>query len=272
MIFINETKIKVEQFPNGELRIPSLNGILLVGAQNTIRMYYESDTDLMALWFIKKHSLHIQVLEIMYMPYSRMDRTQNNSVFTLKYVADFINTLNFHVVKVLGAHSDVTPALLNNCKQYDVIDQLVRKAEQYFGEQQDFVYVYPDAGAAKRYSTEKHIDTIICNKKRDFATGKISSLQMSGDTLKKHKYAIIIDDLCSYGGTFDMTAIALCNSYADIRIALVVTHCEKSIEKGNLLKEDSKIEKIFTTRSMGEVVHEKISYYNELNEGDIFND
>ena len=59
-------------------------------------------------------------LIIPYMPYSRMDRTEGHTVFTLKYFANIINGLGFNKITVCEPHSDVTPALLNG--MVEVVD------------------------------------------------------------------------------------------------------------------------------------------------------
>ena len=48
-----------------------------------------------------------------YIPYSRMDRKEENRLFTLKSVAKFINELNFKKVIVWEPHSNVSTALFD---------------------------------------------------------------------------------------------------------------------------------------------------------------
>ena len=64
----------------------------------------------------------------------------------------------------------------------------------------------------------------------------------------KDRNILIIDDICSKGGTFTHTAKALKAAGAD-EIYLYVTHCEPTIYKGSVLT-DGLIEKVFTTNSI----------------------
>jgi ribose-phosphate pyrophosphokinase len=122
---------------------------------NTIKFQYETDADLIELMFVKKYidTRNSGVdLVITYMPYSRMDRVENESAFTLKYVAEFINELNFDHVTVIEPHSDVTPALFNNCESKFVSVEMFNKVidEIGFNKECDYVY-FPDATSHKRY-------------------------------------------------------------------------------------------------------------------------
>jgi ribose-phosphate pyrophosphokinase len=55
-------------------------------------------------------------LFIPYMPYARQDRVMvAGEPFSLKVVADMINSCGFNKVIVFDPHSDVSIALLNNC-------------------------------------------------------------------------------------------------------------------------------------------------------------
>ena len=72
------------------------------------------------------------------------------------------------------------------------------------------------------------------------------------------KDILIIDDICSRGGTFYHSAKVLKEAGA-ANIYLYVTHCENTIHEGELLKEDSLIERIYTTDSLLTKTHEKIT-------------
>ena len=72
------------------------------------------------------------------------------------------------------------------------------------------------------------------------------------------KNILIIDDICSKGGTFYHSAKRLKEAGA-ANIYLYVTHCENTIYEGELLKEDSLIKHIFTTNSLLTAPNEKIT-------------
>ena len=138
-----------------------------------------------------------------YVPNARYDRTKNsNEIFTLKYFCEFINSLKFDRVYIEDPHSNVTLALLNNTINTKYIASL-----QYEIDVPDVV-IFPDEGALKRYSNEIHsyfesdIKIAYGMKNRDWETGKIKGLELYGDKIEENDYVLIIDDICSYGGTF----------------------------------------------------------------------
>jgi len=253
VIILNGKKIDFDQFPNGETYIVD-NIQSLVMQNNKMILKYENDNDLIRLMFVKKHLDHMNAscsLTIPYMPYSRQDRTEGHSVFTLKYVCEFINSLDFTDVVVNEPHSDVTTALLHHCTTtYPTVD-LLRKAidEAHFDQETDYLF-YPDAGAQKRYSSKNPgYKEMVGFKKRDFATGRIESLHIVGaDSLSGSK-VIIVDDLCSRGGTFILSAERL-KAMGASDIYLVVAHCEETIFNGDIPSSPHLITKVFTTDSI----------------------
>ena len=259
MIRVNNQEIVFEIFPNGETRIPLKSLLHKDNKMVTIDWKYESDADLMKLFFIKKeldnYSIRIDLL-IRYMPYSRMDRGEGLYAFTLKHTSDFINSLEFNSVTVLDPHSEVTPALLNRCISKYPLANYIRT--HYCGG--DFVFYYPDSGALKKYSKmfEGLGEYAYGVKTRDFATGKIDRLDIVGDV--SGKQVIMIDDLCVYGGTFIKGATKLKEMGAK-EITLIVTHCEKNIFSGEI-PASSLIDQVFTTDSIIEKSEGKVTVFN----------
>jgi ribose-phosphate pyrophosphokinase len=179
MIFLNNAPVKVIQFPNNETKVDdkSIRQAIYVGL-NSITLKYESDADLIQLLFVKKYLDEANLtasLTIPYMPYSRMDRSEDASVFTLKYICEFINSLNFTSVTLLEPHSDVTPALLNRVKLVFPTTKLLQVAKSHMSfSDEDYIF-FPDAGAQKRYSKMAGQNSLVGYKQRDFQTGKITS-------------------------------------------------------------------------------------------------
>lgn len=116
------------------------------------------------------------------------------------------------------------------------IDRIVNK--------KDDVIVFPDKGAKDRYikfvSDKKKINYIEFEKKRDFDTGKIISIDLTEESelfLNKNKDIkrfFVIDDLCARGGTFIGIAKKIKAMYPNSEINLVVTHCEDTVANGEL--------------------------------------
>ena len=263
MLYLNNERIEVKKFPNGESLINSEKLILKI-SDNEIRVNFKNDEDITHLMFLKSHLDELKIkcdLVIPYMPYSRMDRTEGMTVFTLKYLCRLINNLNFESVTIYEPHSDVCVALLDRVKVVDMSKILAKELLEEINDGMDTVYlVYPDAGAAKRYGKEIGYEKILtASKERDFKTGYIKNLQINGNVESKSFKAIIVDDLCSKGGTFMLTASKLKDMGA-MEIYLVVTHCENTIFQGELLASDL-ITKIYTTNSILSKEHEKIKIY-----------
>jgi ribose-phosphate pyrophosphokinase len=262
MILLNGKEVPFGRFPNGETHVittieateehPALNFFKQNMEQvNILSFKYEDDADLIKLMFVKNHMDLIATvpcyLLVYYMPYSRMDRSEGGSVFTLKYVSAFINSLYFDKVFVIEPHSDVTCALLDRSKPLMVNQFLVNYVmnEIDFDFDNDFL-VYPDAGAEKRYEKMFDLQAIVGLKHRDFQTGYITKLDLVTPGIGKK--AIIVDDLSSKGGTFIMAADELKKRGFE-EIYLCVAHAEDTIFKGKIFTE-SPINKVFTTNSI----------------------
>ena len=201
-----------------------------------------------------------------YIPNARMDRVHSDEdVFTLKWFADEINRCGFSRVSVFDPHSDVAPALINRCEVHTPIREICQAIEE---SKPDVIY-FPDAGAMKRYEETVHwaLDRVGCkayiihgDKKREWKTGKILGLDVTGYPPKKGK-VLMIDDICSYGGTMFYSAEKL--KELDVGdIDMYVSHCENSIldsERGHLFDDPELIHMVYTTDSIFTGHHDKIT-------------
>lgn len=254
MIKLNGYEVEFEKFPNGELKPVNIHEVLLqnINCENYVFDFkFESHDDLLKLYFLKKHfdakvlKYQIAQLIIQYMPYSRMDRVENNSMFTLKFISEFINNLNFDSVIVTEPHSNVTLGTLNNAYGEYITQKSVQSLLLEFNMTDDDYIMFPDNGAAQRYKHIKHKNVLVGNKVRDFDTGEIKSLDIIGNVINPNK-VLIIDDLSSYGGTF-VNASKKLRELGFSEVNLYVTHAENSIFKGELFNH---IDKLITTDSI----------------------
>lgn len=217
---------------------------------------YGNESELVQLIYITKalRQYNPKVKLELYMPYvpnARMDRTHSTvEVFTLKYFCDIINYLDFNRVYVLDAHSNVGPALLNNCLNLTPKELIQTSMRNKFTE--DDCLFFPDEGSFKRYYTlfPQYKNVCFGIKKRDWETGEIKGLDIQG-TDPKDKNIFIIDDICSYGGTVYYSVEELVKRGCK-NINVFFTHTENSILEGKLMKllEDGIISNIFTTDSI----------------------
>lgn len=252
MLKLNGQELTFRTFPNGETLIDGEQILSAAGEKQRIEFKYAEDGDLIKLMFLKRYLDDRRLdasLVIYYMPYSRMDRVEGASVFTLRYTAEFINAMGFVSVQVIEPHSDVTTALLDRVKasypSLELLEDVMTRTS--FNRERDVLF-FPDAGAQKRYSRLRGYRELVGFKVRDFETGAIERLDVIGETPEKGFRAIIVDDLCSYGGTFLLSAVKL-KELGAAEIYLLVTHCEPSIHKGKLLG-SGLINKVFTTDTM----------------------
>jgi ribose-phosphate pyrophosphokinase len=86
-------------------------------------------------------------------------------------------------------------------------------------------------------------------KKRDWKTGKIEGLDIINTDNIVGKDVLIVDDICSRGGTFYHSAKALKAAGAK-SVSLYVTHCEETITLGELAASDGLVDHVYTTRSI----------------------
>lgn len=264
MIKLGNEVIKYGHYPDGTLNIKlTSEEIFEAIASSRISWYYDSDEELVALIYIV-NALHRQNvtridLDIPYVPNARMDRCENESdVFTLKYFANVINSLEFTNVITLDVHSTVTEALINNISNESPVSYIQFVMGQIIPfTDKELTIFYPDAGAMKRYSKMIKAPYAFGNKVRDWETGKIQGLEVIGDqNLIADHDILIIDDICSRGGTFYYAAQKLKELGAK-DIYLWVSHCENTILDGDLIK-SGLLKRIYTTDSIYTAKHDLI--------------
>lgn len=190
-------------------------------------------------------------LHIPYLPYARQDRVcEEGEAFSLKVFANLINSAKFDNVYVRDVHSDVGPALIDNCTNLTV-ENIVFDAFKYIIEKSPLpIIVSPDAGANKRvtkiysYLSKYYslADLVKCDKTRDTSTGKITSFDVFANDLGGAT-CLIVDDICSYGGTFKGLAKELKAKNAG-DIYLYVTHYEGVADVESL--KDAGIKEVIT--------------------------
>lgn len=215
-----------------------------------IEWLYEGDAELFTLICIKRHIDRLAyrplvVLDMPYIPHARMDRVKSEEdVFTLKYFTEVINSLHFDAVYVRDAHSNVSLALLENVIE-EGVEQFVATAATASGADALF---FPDEGAMKRYSDQSPMPYAFGMKKRDWETGKILGLDIINAENIVGKNVLIVDDICSRGGTFYHSAKALKAAGAK-SVSLYVTHLEETVMIGDL-PDSGLIDHIYTTKSI----------------------
>jgi ribose-phosphate pyrophosphokinase len=273
MIKINEKILEQKFFPDGtpliQFDFESVVKEIECGApclQNRssekrveVTWIYDNMNELFTVQCIVEHiqNLYQEIkieLIIPYIPNARQDRQKNmiNDVFTLRTFCNQINAMNVNAVFAVDVHSTVTPALIKRLivderKLKNFIETAIDHAS--IESNDEILLFYPDEGAYKKYF-ELFPDRPYAFgiKKRDWSTGQIESLSTHGENVHG-KTILIVDDICSYGGSFYRAAKELKVDGAK-NIYLYVTHCEPNILKGDIFNEERLIEKVFTTNSI----------------------
>lgn len=268
MIKYNDKIVEVNHFPDGTVLLKEdVDALIQKEEPVVITWLFENNEEFMTLYFLTRHIKSkgfddIQ-LKMPYIPNARQDRVKNTEdVFTLKYFADLINELSFSKVIVLDPHSYVSEALFQHIevqspKNYvnRVLQELQEKGKV------NVLLFYPDEGAMKRYSTIFERPYTFGIKKRDWATGEIQGLSVAGQTeFIKDSAILIVDDICSKGGTFYHSAKTL-RALGAKEIYLYISHCENTVLEGNLLDGDL-LNRIYTTNSIFTKSHEKIEVFD----------
>lgn len=252
MIRVGNIEIEQGQFPDGTLLMkfdPNENKFDYC-SDLLVEWYYENDAELFALICVKRHLDRVYSYSdvILYMPYipnARQDRVKTDAdVFTLKYFCEVINSLHFQAVYVRDAHSNVSLALLDNVIEENATHWINLAADGYNAE----ALFFPDEGAMKRYSNNSFLPYAFGLKKRDWSSGKILGLDLVNAENIVGKRVLIVDDICSRGGTFYHSAKALKAAGAK-SVALYVTHLEDTVLLGDL-PNSGLIDRIYTTHSI----------------------
>jgi ribose-phosphate pyrophosphokinase len=193
-------------------------------------------------------------LFIPYFPAARQDRVMiKGEPLSVKVYADIINGMQFDKVFVFDAHSEVTPALVNNCEvipNHTFIEAVVKAIGN------EVKLISPDGGALKKiYKVSEFlggVEVVECSKSRDVKTGKLSGFKVYNDDLQGMD-CLIVDDICDGGGTFVGLAEELKKNNAG-KLYLAVSH--GIFNKGFAVL--NCFEKIFTTNSFKDFEGERV--------------
>lgn len=255
MLSVNGEKIKLDQFPDGTLLLK----FCLKAQDINIRWKYERDAELFSLICLTKHLREQNpksrfVLTMLYIPNARMDRVKvEEDVFTLKYFAEVINSLEFDQVRVLDPHSEVSIKLIHNIEVLSpksFIDEAIRRISQSF--EIPTTVFFTDKGGKERYADLLEIPSVYGDKVREWGSGKILDTKIVGDLeLVKDKNILIIDDIVAYGGPIYYNSLKL-KELGCRNLYVFVTHMENSIldKKQGKLIQSGLIRRFYTTDSL----------------------
>lgn len=244
----------VIQFSGGEIHPNFLQGLDEYHRSEgsyVVTAYLKNSNDIMELMLVsdilnREFPSADRYLLIPYLPYARQDRVcAPGDAFGLKVFCNMVNSLNYDVVRLVDPHSDVAPALLNNCTVMSMV-RIIKDHPEVITD--DAIIVSPDAGAHKKVGEIANLlertSFVKADKIRDCTTGEITGTEVyCGDLTEETCF--IFDDICDGGRTFIELAKKLREKGAD-KVFLYVTHgiFSKGVEVF-----DGLIDHIYTTNS-----------------------
>ncbi|WP_299708647.1 ribose-phosphate diphosphokinase [uncultured Tenacibaculum sp.] len=249
----NQVTFKSFTFSGGEphIKISSdLTNVEKITITTRVTSFNDMGLLLCAVDAVKRCGVKIIDLFIPYFPGARQDRVMiPGEPLTVKVYADLLNSLNLNEITVFDPHSEVTPAILNDCKvvtNYKFIEKVIEKIGS------EVLLISPDGGALKKiYKVSEYLGGIAvveCSKKRNVTNGKLEGFKVYEEDLSG-KNCLIVDDICDGGGTFMGLADELKKKNAgDLYLAVSHGIFSKGVEH---LKE--KFTKVFTTDSFKDV-------------------
>jgi ribose-phosphate pyrophosphokinase len=185
-----------------------------------------------------------------------------NQSFDLKILTNIINTCDFRNVKVIHPHSDVLPALINNCEvitSEEYVDWAIKKIEDK--EKEEVVLVSPDAGAYKqvyKYGEIFRRQVVTGNKSRDLLSGDVH-VDIHGTV--KDRICLIVDDYCDGGRTFINLSTKL-KELGAMKVDLYVTHGLFSQGLSPILKEG--VDHIYCTNSISDIMSSHLTQFQVI--------
>ncbi len=250
MIKVNGVLIEQDKFGDGTLKCKEPELGKNPYSTKTILWCYDNDAELFTIIslveFFRNQCPGAAIeLKLPYIPHARQDRRVSGRLFTLRAFAKVINALEFCSVRVLDPHSDVS------CALFDRLDCSYSVFDTEYG---DAAVLYPDAGAAKKYSSIEGVPNPIIGNKHRNEEGRIDGYELV-NFVEGTKKVAIRDDICSYGGTFVAAAKELRKRGVE-EIVLFVSHCENNILKGEVF---DYIDRVFTTDSIFTESHPQIT-------------
>lgn len=223
----SEIKYRVDVFPDGEHslviedqldhKVETVRIIVRISSMNELFVLMQ------ACDILKRHGMSYEIF-ITYLMSMRMDRVMDwNRPYSLKLVTDMIRSLDAKNIYVFEPHSKKTLELLG-AEEWKTNFTYHRMSFMNFNVGHKLVY--PDAGAAKRYSGGFFY--IAFNKVRDLETGKIVGLELANkddkDEIAEAFNITVIDDLCDAGGTFLGVAEEIRKLNPNAHLQIVIAH------------------------------------------------
>lgn len=281
-LYLNGREIMGETYPNGELifKLPmkgdysefedNIQGVLVQrGVPNTAEVVVTYDSRIVEKMvilgsYLQKRNIELfePSLSIYYFPYLRMDRDiiTDEGQF-MPNVKELMEDVIFTYFKGWSIDTFDNHSEVDVPKYTEFIDRLVDSCVAKVVEQEGVqVICYPDAGATRRYHrTDRDLPVVTADKKRNTTTGQIEGIELNSLSVDlTGKTVLVVDDICSKGGTF-MGIAKLLKEKGASRIICWFSHTEDTIFGGDIFKTDL-IDHVYTTDSIDRTQkHERLT-------------
>jgi len=220
-------KVKIEQFPDNEIGVQieeNVRGRDVYVVQSVARHPNLYLTELLILIdALKRSSAQSIVAVIPYYGYARQDRKDKGRVpITAKLVANLLEKAGATRVLTMDLHTDQIQGFfdipLDNLPALPTLAKAV--AEEGISEP---IVVSPDVGSirmAREYATALKTEFAIVDKRRVSAS-EVEAGAVIGNV--KGRDVVLVDDICSTGGTLKAAARA-CKAQGARRVVAAVSH------------------------------------------------
>lgn len=236
--------LSTTNFHSGEFIIPKFD--YKKCDEIEVQCFYDNDADITALLLLGAHLREIEQITgdielfIPYIPYSRMDRFTEKEYEQFTALKSLLSNFYYNNIYTVDLHNPSTD------KGIEVIDDLIN---YNFVNNYDAI-ILPDKTAFLRYTNKFGFDKrmVVFDKIRK--DGEIISQIVFNNTHVLDKNFLIVDDICSRGGTFVNAAKLVKETYTpevEVNIDLLVTHTENGVFTGELFEH---IRKLYTTDSI----------------------
>lgn len=220
-------QIQRETFPDGEIGIQiqeNVRGKDVFILQSLARRPNHNLMELLIMVdALKRASARMVSVVLPYYAYARQDRKEKPRVpITAKLVANLLEKAGVTRVLTMDLHTEQIQGFFDIPVDHLYARPLFVRAFKTLG-LKELIVVSPDVGSnkmARRFAEDLNVDLAIVDKRR-LASSQVEVNAIIGDV--EGKNVILVDDICSTGGTLKSAALA-CRKAGAKRVFAAVTH------------------------------------------------